>query len=89
MNCELSFDAPKNQSTLLFYKAVTSWSLFEAVAAGCPMLTNECEATTGTINSPMIATINSISDLTRKDSIELMKQILNSNLERKVSASSL
>ncbi len=62
---------------------VTSWSLFEAVATGCPILTNKCEATTGTVDSPMISTINSIDELDSIESVHLIKNLLLSKPERK------
>ena len=55
---------------------MTSWSLFEAVASGTPVLTNQSEATTGTIpiNSDYI--IPSIDTLSDEASIHKVHHLL-------------
>ena len=42
---------------------VTSWSLFEALSCGSPVITNRCNATTGTLPIPNEHTVENIKDI--------------------------
>ena len=48
---------------------VTSWSLFEAAACGCPILTNKSMATTGTINLPHSLQVNCFDDIPKSETV--------------------
>ena len=62
---------------------VTSWSLFEAVACGAPILCNKSPATSGTINLPTKSTLNSIEEIYSDHGIELAISILNERKKRR------
>ena len=55
---------------------VTSWSLFEAVASGTNILTNESPATTGTIPIPPENTVANIESINSKKGIKKIKNLL-------------
>ena len=55
---------------------VTSWSLFEAAACGCPILTNSSPATTGTIPLKDDSVIEKIEDVHAKQGIKKIIKLL-------------
>ena len=61
---------------------VTSWSLFEAAACGAPILCNRSRATIGTIEVDECSTIDSIDDVSTKEGIDKIIQLLQLNQDR-------
>ena len=62
---------------------VTSWSLFEAVSCGTPIITNESPATTGTIDNLSQETIiKHIDDIYKPKGIELIIKMIATNKPR-------
>lgn len=61
---------------------VTSWSLFEAIACGAPILCNRSEATSGTVTLDESGLIDDIEDVYKDIGIEKAMNILRNGIER-------
>ena len=78
-----------NLHCYLTHPYVTSWSLFEAVACGAPVITNRSEATNETIPIEDSFLIDRVSDVHGKNGIEKIKSILSDSPKNHSRKSSL
>ena len=74
-----------NLHCYLTHPYVTSWSLFEAVSCGTPIITNRSEATTGTLKQIKAEnTIESVNSIKTKDGISKMIRLLKHNASPRI-----
>ena len=73
-----------NLHCYLTHPYVTSWSLFEAVSCGTPIITNRSPSTTGTIEALSQETmLEQIDDIYKEQGIDLIIKKLKSDKPRK------
>ena len=78
-----------NLHCYLTHPYVTSWSLFEAVACGAPVITNRSEATNKTIPIKDSFLIDRVSDIYGQNGIKKIKSVLDNSTKYHSRKSSL